>query len=238
MPLPDEVTECLKPRELLEFEGKSLEKMFKLAWPRSLSLWKNEIIKAAREVRSSATLCTHVAFDASDPRSGKLHEIVLGANINLAKPPHLATYFFAIGGKDDNDKRIILRKVHFDLQNSKGSNEPKPTLHLQVAGGPSPALLERGYEEAAFSHLEPAFEKPRVPCLPQCFALLVHTALLEYHSTDDNLRKFVQSSGWLSIVRNAEEVVLKPFFEYGHQRFVSAAKGSGSLLNYFYGLSE
>lgn len=238
---PDRFNEhCLNPGQLLEFEARSLTKMQSLSWPRSLSLWRGEIQKAVREAKSQASLNAHVSFEAPNPRAGNLaeplHQIELGVQIMLSKPPHLVTYFLAIGEKDGDNKRRMLRKIHFDLQDAGATSEPKPTVHLQVAGGPSPPLIRLGYEVACFDHLNPGLEKPRIPCLPQSFALLLHMAFLEYHSTDEDLKKFMSSPGWLSVVAEAEMEVLKPFFNHGNEWLASSR--SQSLLSSFYGLSD
>ena len=212
--------------------------MLTLQWPTSLGLWKREIARAVNELKSQSSLNAHVSFSALNPRgkSSDRHHIDLGAQIILGSPS-LVTYFFAIGEKDSSQRRKMLRKVHFDLNDAVYSEEPKPTFHLQLAGGASPPLLASGYENAAFDHLLPRLEKPRIPCLPQSFALLVHLAFLEYHSTDEALAAFMKSRGWLSVVTDAEATVLGPYFKHANTWLISTANQKRSLFSHFYGLA-
>jgi hypothetical protein len=226
---------CLTPDVLLEFEAVSLAQMATLPWPRKLSLWKDLVIRYAREARNTGALNAHFSFEAEDPRAkanSEPHQVELGVQIALAQQP-LVTYFFAIGQKNGN-ARTGLRKIHFDLESTPGGKEPKPGVHFQIAGRSPPVLMAAGYESSAFDHLIPDLDKPRIPCLPPSFALLAHVALLEYHSTDAALAKFVQSSHWIKVVTTAENSVLLPYFDYGHTWLNSAEKSKASLLTGFY----
>jgi len=209
-----------------------------LQWPARLSNWKSEISTAVRKAEAGGLLETHVSFQALNPRgkSTDFHDVELGAQIGIGERP-LVTYFLAIGGKDKTNTRRLLRKVHFDLQEGFDPHEPKPVLHLQVGGGISPSLA-RKYSQEDFEALHPNIEKPRIGCLPQSFAMLVHQALLEYHCTDEKLSAFVKSAGWLAVVAAAERTVLKPYFDHGDKWFASTAKRNDSLLSCFYGLGQ
>ncbi len=225
--------------ELFEFELKSLARMLSVRWPTSLALWQGAIASAKNRANGAASLNAHVWFEALSPRADTSaevrHHIDLGAQIVLGKSAKV-TYFFAIGEKDINEQRSLLRKVHFDIDELVNPQERKPAVHLQLAGGPSPPLLARGYADAAFSHLLPEMEKPRVACLPQSFALLAHMALLEYHCTDEKIRAFIESDDWLAVVADAERTVWKPYFDHGSQWLGSTANRDLSLLSRYYGL--
>ena len=188
-------------------------------------------------MKNEGLLDAYVWFEAHDPRAGTndpTHFIELGAHIVLGTQP-VVTYFFAIGEAADNVGRSGLRKMHFDLDALANSAEPKPAMHLQLAGRTPPSLSSL-YAKDAFDHLKPKLDKPRVPCLPKSFALLAHIALLEYHSTDDSLKNFLFDSKWISIVKASEEALLKPHFGYCRDWFVQARNESHSLLSHFYGL--
>jgi hypothetical protein len=211
--------------------------MAKMNWPANLSLWKSEIAKAARDAKNQASFHMAVSFQAPAPRASvddPPHDIHLGAQVLLENPP-IATYSLMIGQKHEASKPRVLRRMHFDLQEEPDTHEPKPILHLHVAGPSLPALARAGYDDAAFEHLLPWLEKPRIPCLPQSFALLAHFALLEYHSTDQRLAAFVSSPSWLTVVTEAESEVLKPFFSHGNCWLTSARRKAASLLSVFYG---
>jgi hypothetical protein len=194
--------------------------------------------KAAKDAKTQASFHMAVSFQAQAPRARAdepPHDIHLGAQVILNNPP-IATYSLMIGQRHDSSKPRVLRRMHFDLQEQPGTHEPKPMLHLHVAGGCLPALGRAGYDDAAFEHLIPSLEKPRIPCLPQSFALLVHVALLEYHTTDHRLGAFVRSPSWLSVVSDAESEVLRPFFLHGNTWLSSARLKAASLISVFYGM--
>jgi hypothetical protein len=229
--------QCLSASELLEVEAESLTKMMTLRWPSPLALWRQKVSEAATQAKNQGLLNTHVWFKARDPRANATHFIELGVQITPGNHP-LVTYFFAIGQQSGLSTREGLRKLHFDLEYSFGVREAKPRSHLQIAGRFPAPLGEVGYETNAFDHLRPDLDKPRVPCLPESFALLAHLALLEYHSTDPSLEKFVHSPEWLRVVTAAESEVLKPYFEHGQHWLTSAAMAKCSFLSDSYGFSS
>ena len=108
-------------------------------------------------------------------------------------------------------------------------------MHSQVSGNMPPSLAEH-YEPEGFSHLYPHMEKPRIACYPKSFALLAHLAFLEYHSTHDGISNLVSDPTWLSVVRAAENAILKPHFSHCLDWLLAAAHESQSLLSHFYGL--
>lgn len=236
----DSPQQCLQPNKLFEFEKRSLSLMVTMPWwPRALSHWKNSIIDAQRQAANNGILNAYVSFEATNPRvepQESMHCIELGVQIVTRDKP-LVTYFFAIGKKDSTNKKRGLRKVHFDLEYSSNGTEPKPMVHLQIAGGFPPVLSNAGYDSSAFDHLNPTLEKPRVPCLPPSFALLAHLAFLEYHCNDLELTKFIKSSHWLSVVTQAEKAILKPFYHHGNSWLDSSKREKQSLLSCFYGLA-
>jgi len=226
----------LKAAELLAHETASLQHMATAPWPPNLSWWKGTLLAASRQAKNAGTLDAHVWFEARDPRSGAQEPpffIELGAKIVVSTNP-IVTYFFAVGTSAGQDSsRRGLRKFHFDLDVIPSASEPKPAMHMQLAGR-TPACLARHYAENAFDHLHPQLDKPRLPCLPKSFALLAHLALLEYHVTDDRLSAFLHDPHWISVVKASELALLRPHFEYC-RAWLSRAENR-SLLSQFYGL--
>jgi hypothetical protein len=225
------------PANLLVHEADSLQQMAIAPWPVKLSWWKQTLLSASKRAKNEGLLDAYVWFEAHDPRASAdapPHFIELGAQILLGNQP-LVTYFFAIGESDCDGGRCGLRKMHFDLDTTVKSAEPTPAMHLQLAGR-TPPCLSSFYTENAFDHLKPKLDKPRVPCLPKSFALLAHLALLEYHSTDENLKNFLFDSKWISIVRASEQALLKPHFGYCRDWFEQSENRSRSLLSHFYSL--
>ncbi len=232
-----EPTCFITPANLLVHEANSLQQMAIAPWPAKLSWWKQTLLSASNRAKNEGLLDAYVWFEAHDPRASvddPLHFIELGAQIVPGNQP-LVSYFFAIGVSGSGSGRCGLRKMHFDLDTSTQSAEPKPTMHLQLAGQ-TPSCLSSWYPQNAFDHLKPKLDKPRVPCLPKSFALLAHLALLEYHSTDESLQHFLFDPKWISIVKKSEQALLKPHFGYCCDWFAHAGNESRSLLSHFYGL--
>jgi hypothetical protein len=232
-----ETTCFITPDDLLAHEADSLQQMAVAPWPARLTWWKQTLLAASKRAKNEGVLDAYVWFEAHDPRASANdpnHFIELGAQILPGNPP-LISYFFAIGESDTNSGRCGLRKLHFDLNVSSESAEPKPGMHVQLAGR-TPPCLSPFYAAGAFEHLKPKLDKPRVPCLPKSFALVAHLALLEYQTTDESLKTFLSDSKWISIVKASEEALLKPHFGYCCDWLARAENESRSLLSHFYGL--
>ena len=136
------------------------------------------IQKALRDVTaflndSGRPLSVQVSLSVSDPRNGKTGSIVLGT---LIRPPEgqghaEATYFLCLA-----DSESLLCKFHVDFDFHVAADEKKPSPHVQIGGRVSPSLQK----VAGKCSWDMNLDKPRMPTLPVCTALLWHWAFLEY----------------------------------------------------------
>jgi hypothetical protein len=189
-----------------------------------------------RSAGSTGALNLHLRFKAQDPRAGrnaKAHWIELGSSVN-SKADTLVTYLFAIGEEENDSTCKGLRKVHFDLEPKNSKAEPKPAIHLQFAGRCPDILLSSGYAQDAFDYLLPGLDKPRIPSLPMCTALLLQWAFLEYQSSDDQIDKFIKTPEWQAVICAAERDILKTYFQKSHDWLASTANEKVSFLAYMY----
>jgi len=216
---------------LLSHEVDSLNHMATVPWPADFWAWQIELQKAARAASNQGSLNLHLWFEAPAPRAARdapHHSIELGAQILPGQAP-LVTYFFAIGSLH-NGQRTGLRKLDFDMDLTPRTQEPKPTMHSQISGRMSPSLGQR-YGPPGFDNMVPSLDKPRIVCLPKSFALLAHLAFLEYQSTHAGISNLISDSKWLSVVKNAEQKILKPHIDYCASWM---QRGEESLLSHFY----
>ena len=107
----------------------------------------------------------------------------------------------------------VLRKLHFDYENPSISHkvEAKPKVHLQMCGKASPHLIDKGFKEFRLCHMYPSIEKPRIPSIPTCLALMLDWLILEF-STDREIKKILEHVQWRDHVVEAEKQVLGPYF--------------------------
>lgn len=117
-------------------------------------------------------------------------------------------------GEDAYPTTRVARKFHFDFEPSSRRNlaEPKPTYHLQMCGELSGHHVSAGYTEDDIRHLLPAWSQPRVPAQPMSLALVLNWLLLEF-GCEAPVQKARLSPHWRSLVREAEQNVLKPYFD-------------------------
>jgi hypothetical protein len=217
--------------DLLSHEVESLKHMATVPWPSELSSWRATLNNAAQSASTQGGLNLHLWFEAPAPRAARnapFHCIELGAQI-VPSQGSLVTYFFAIG-QTRAGQRSGLRKIDFDMDFSSQTQEPKPAMHSQISGRMPPSLRKR-YDPPGFDNMVPSMDKPRIACLPKSFALLAHLAFLEYQSTHAGISNLVSDPKWLSVVKAAEQRILKPHFDYcaGWMQ-----RGTHSLLSHFY----
>lgn len=163
-------------------------------------------------------------FDVSDPRKSTSHKLFLGTRLSPARPGSAAesTHFFCLADED-----ALLTKFHADRDFDEGRVEKKPSSHVQ-SGGRIPPALKGKYEKIWW---DPDVNKPRMPALPTCTALLWHWAFLEYQ--DNELpSKFLNNRWWHKLIKDAEGAIFTPFFEDG-ARLMKQHPESG-LINAFY----
>jgi len=169
-----------------------------------------------------------VKFSVIDPRSNDPHTLLLGTQL---KPPQgdsqpQVTHSLCLA---DNDS--LLAKVHSDLDFHEGSMEKKPSPHTQMGGRVSKFLLKHCPNKEPKIHWHQKMDKPRLPALPTCTALLWHWAFLEYQSSEQ-ASDFLKAEHWKRLVKQAEASVLSPFFSDG-VRLITHHPADG-LLNALY----
>jgi hypothetical protein len=148
-----------------------------------------------------------VEFSVADPHTKAEHTIMLGT---LLKPPQHnshaeATHFLCLADADS-----LLAKYHADFDFHPEATEKKPSPHVQIGGRVSDSLLKR-YPKIWWNK---DVNKPRLPALPICTALLWHWAFLEYQG-DALMSAFLKNRWWNKLIKDAEGAVLSPFFEDG-----------------------
>lgn len=107
----------------------------------------------------------------------------------------------------------IERKLHFDYDAKiQGSDEPKPTSHLQFCGRLNDAHRDLGITNEEIERFRWTVDKPRIPCLPMSLAMVLQWIFLEYHF-DPTGNQLPLDGGWRGSVRKAEHAILVPYFE-------------------------
>jgi len=166
-----------------------------------------------------------VEFEVDDPDRKKRQKLHLGT---LLSPPTTrseaqVTHYLCLSEEAD-----FLAKLHLDRDFSLNDLGGKPTPHIQVGGRVSQTLAAK---VAGTPFWRDDVDKPRVPSMPVCSALLWHWAFLEYRK-DQNIVPFLSANWWATMVREAEQFLLKPFFDDGSK--LMAEKPNSGLLNSFY----
>ncbi|WPG38514.1 hypothetical protein [Variovorax sp. EBFNA2] len=134
----------------------------------------------------------------------------------------------------------LIRKFHFDYEpiGYRNSNEPKPSVHLQICGKLSPAHRDAGYLDRHLSSWYPGFEKPRIPLPPVSLALLLNWIFVEFQS-DPASHPILMADRWRNIVAEAERKVLLPYYRDA-VKFLGAATNDKKrfLQNRLYEMSS
>ncbi len=169
-----------------------------------------------------------VEFSVVDPRSKEPHRMLLGTRL---KPPEAAshaqvTHFLCLA-----DSESFLTKVHADFDFHPTADEKKPSPHVQMGGRVFDLMRKNHWSKEPKILWDENLDKPRLPSLPICTALLWHWAFLEYQ-TSEQISGFLNTWHWKQLVKNAELAVLKPFFEDG-VRLMNNHSNNG-LLNALY----
>jgi hypothetical protein len=94
---------------------------------------------------------------------------------------------------------------------------------MQYCGEMLPYLKRLGLREAQLNQLHPWLSEPRVFHSPMSLALMLDMSLGEFPDADST--KFRSSAEWKGIVREHEDLMLRPFFE----RCVSLIKQPGPI---------
>jgi len=166
-----------------------------------------------------------VEFEVDDQHRQKRQKMHLGTLLcpQATGSDAQVTHFLCLS--EDTD---YLAKIHLDRDFSSNDPGGKPTPHIQIGGRVSKSLAAK---IAGTAFWRDDLDKPRIPSMPVCSALLWHWAFLEYRN-DQNIIPFLGADWWAAMVRDAEESVLKPFFDDGAK--LMAEKPASGLLNSFY----
>jgi len=166
-----------------------------------------------------------VEFEVDDPKRNKRQKVYLGTLLSplTSKDEAQVTHYICL-----SEEANFLAKIHLDRDFSLNDAGGKPTPHIQVGGRVSKTLAAKVTGEPFWKD---DLAKPRVPSMPVCSALLWHWAFLEYRK-DQSIVPFLGADWWIAMVREAEVLVLKPFFDDGSR--LMAEKPASGLLNSFY----
>lgn len=117
-------------------------------------------------------------------------------------------------GRDMDPSKHVARKFHFDFEpaSARNTHEPKPTFHLQICGKLSPQHQEEGFKEEHIDHLLPAWSQPRIPVQPTSLALILNWLFIEF-GKESSVNAVRVDPNWRGVVLDAENRVLKPYFE-------------------------
>ena len=157
------------------------------------------------------TLNVIVRFSVTDPRSKAVHTLLLGTLLKPSLPgTHAqATHFLCLADDDS-----FLSKIHADFDFHPEADEKKPSPHVQMGGRVFESLFKQSSNKSRNVCWNEKIDKPRLPSLPICTALLWHWAFLEY-SGSEQISGFLEAWHWKALVKEAENTVLRPYFEDG-----------------------
>jgi len=152
-----------------------------------------------------------VKFAVTDPRSQAAHTLLLGTRLQPPQPKSHAqvTHFLCLA-----DAESFLAKVHIDFDFHPEAEEKKPSPHVQMGGRVFTSLLGQHPHSRPTVCWNEGIDKPRLPSLPICTALLWHWAFLEY-SDSEQVSGFLTAWHWNELVKKAEAAVLRPYFMDG-----------------------
>lgn len=134
--------------------------------------------------------------------------------------------------QDAYPSRRVARKFHFDFEpvSTRHTAESKPTFHLQLCGELSEHHESSGYTEDDIRHLLPSWSQPRVPAQPMSLALILNWLFIEF-GCEASVKEARLNPRWLSVVRDAERSVLKPYFEACSAFLTSRANDDESFFS-------
>ncbi len=143
---------------------------------------------------------------------------------------HLS-YSVLIGEGSDPNKAVA-RKFHFDFEPvaMRDPAESKPTHHLQICSKLSGHHRHAGYTDNDINHLLPSWSQPRIPTQPTSLALVLNWLFIEFGS-EASVKAARTSPHWRSVVRAAEQKVLKPYYEACARFLTSNANDNESFIS-------
>lgn len=178
-------------------------------------------------------LAMNIGLRANVHRSGATNNLYMGlfASSKGTHPDLSNSSYSLVICECDKKKSKIIRKLHFDYENEiliHKSSEKKPSNHLQICGKLSRYLKELGYDDADLEVLAPGFEKPRMPFMPMCLAILINWVMLEFNN-DNNAKAIIRNPRWRKHVAEVERKVLLPYINECLSFFNAAANNDQSF---------
>jgi len=135
----------------------------------------------------------------------------------------------------DADPLSMIRKFHFDyaIPNKDSSKWPKPVYHLQYGGEQSKGLEALKID---ISGLHPKISSPRISYGPINLAILFDMIFFEFR-TEETIG-IVERSEWRDLMKNNEDIILKPFYEVMDKFIKTDHKSSFLIRDFNYGISD
>jgi hypothetical protein len=154
------------------------------------------------------------------------HRVIIGANV--INDYSLCSYFLAIVGKDDDNKKLI-RKFHFDFAlPSIATKQRVPVFHLQYGGTLSPEIIDAGLSG---EKLDEWLSVPRLSYSPVNLALLLDILFCEFKTEETN--HLIQGDLWRKLIFDNEIFLTKNYFNNISEHINSASYKKENLLRDF-----
>ncbi|MDF0717791.1 hypothetical protein PY092_16630 [Muricauda sp. 334s03] len=148
--------------------------------------------------------------------------------VNISPNYSMASYMIAIC-ESNGDSKDLIRKFHFDFAMPKKNEDPKPVYHIQYGGEQSPLLAK---ESISCEILKPKISSPRLVGYPTNLALLLDSVFCEFRS--EITEKIIASDEWRNLIKENEDLLLKPYFTSVRDFLSSEKHSSDRLLRDFY----
>lgn len=162
---------------------------------------------------------------------GKIRRVIIGANVISAEEKKnrykhdLVSYSLSICARNQYPFRLI-RRFHFDYAvPEKKTRQPIPIFHLQYGGKLSTYLLELGVNDRK---IDSWLSIPRLNHYPITLALLLDIIFCEFRSEQTHL--IAERSEWRKLVKENEELVVKPYYRTLYQFVQSNAYNDKCLV--------
>lgn len=233
------------PADLFDLELETLGfigNQHALAGTRLERIWLRAQEEARKVTRSgSGRINFHADFPVYEPKHIRRIDVGFKLELNETGGSYSeVSYFYCVGEQLECPSRI-LKKCHFDFEplTNRNRDEPKPSLHFQMPGTLSPGLVGAGYSDEHINHLAPWSEKPRFPCLPGSFALLLNVLFHEFGDGENpDLLKLVYHDWWRGLVDRAEQLIYRRYFEACCSHWKNGPAKGTFLRHRLYGLED
>ncbi|MDY6989289.1 MAG: hypothetical protein SWQ30_14670 [Thermodesulfobacteriota bacterium] len=208
-----------RPEELIENEVATLEAMGNNP---SLGQVQPQLAGAAKKKyqyyenmnrKEKFSFSSWIVFPGSPIVSKAIIECLIVMNPEVPNSYDMVTYSFALCRLNRERKDHLIKKFHIDFTTTPktGRLPLHPVFHLQSPGKLSVMLKDLGLKD---DHLEPKLSEPRLCFAPTTLALLVDFLLREFGGDRaSTLTKLTRESRWRGLIRDNENLVLKPFFQ-------------------------